>query len=94
MGHTFGGFLSTLGLCPSPFGYFAGIIILLLGLPPRPTVLGSCPPPWDLVDQTPRRFGRIIRTLVRHCYPPFLSGGAQAPTLPTFRATVPCSGGH
>ena len=53
-----------------------------------------CPSPRDLVDQTPRHFGRIIPTLVGHCYPPFLGGGAQALTLPTFRATVPCSGGH
>ena len=42
---------------------------------------------------TASRFS-IIPTLVRHCYPPFLSGGAQALHLPTFRATVPCSGGH
>ena len=39
-------------------------------------------------------FGRIIRTLVRHCYPPCLGGGAQTPRLPTFRAIAPCSGGH
>ena len=46
------------------------------------------------VDQTPRRFGRIIRTLVRHCYPPCLGGGAQTPRLPTFRAIASCAGSH
>jgi hypothetical protein len=48
----------------------------------------------DLADQTSRHFGRIIRTLVRHCCPPCLGGGAQTHRLPTFRAIAPCSGGH
>ena len=48
----------------------------------------------DLVDQTPRHFGRIIPTLVGHCYPPFLGGGAQTPRLPTFHAIASCAGGQ
>ena len=39
-------------------------------------------------------FGRIILTLVRHCCPPSLGGGAQPRRLPTFRAIAACSGGH
>ena len=60
---------------------------------PRSRSFSVCPLR-DLVDQTTRHFGRIIPTLVGHCYPPFLGGGAQTPRLPTFRAIASCAGGH
>ena len=78
-----------------PFGYFAGIIILPLGSPPRPAVSWfTANPLRDLPDQTTRHFGRIIPTLVGRCWLPFLGGSAQSLSLPTFRAIATCSGGH
>ena len=57
------------------------------------TVSSACSPVGRGRPDSPP-FGWIIPTLVRHCYQPFLGGGAQTQHLPTFRATASCSGGH
>ena len=74
-------------------GSFTGGSHWLLGYHPSRR-FSSPHPRRDSVDQTPRHLARIIPTLVGHCYPPFLGGGAQTHHLPTFRAIASCSGGH
>lgn len=69
-----------------PYGWHIPFALLVSPLTTAP-LRGS-------VDQTFERLARIIPTLVGHCYPPFLGGGAQTLHLPTFRAIASCAGGH